>query len=127
MPTDRKPTRRTPGPIAQDPGRRRSIRLKISLSPTEQRLIKLRAASVGLPPAVYVRRSALAQRLPQSIPPINRDSFRVLAGIGANLNQLLHHLNSHSGLPYPATLPDLNALYSLLLSVKRLLLGQAER
>lgn len=122
--TVRKNLNRPPGRPPKDPSRRRTVRIKVNFTPAEQEAVLLRAASTGLTPAVYIRRTALRKPLPRSIPSINREAFRVLAGIGSNLNQLLHHLNSNASFSYPASLPDLHALLGLLQSVKRLLLGR---
>ena len=105
-----------------DPSRRRSVVLKIYLTPTEHDRLVKHAAVTNLGPSAYARKAALGQPLPRSVPKINRDVFRILAGIGGNLNQLLHHLNSRAAPPLPAPLPDLHALLGLLLSIKRLLL-----
>ena len=72
--------------------------------------------------AQYIREAALGRPV-VVIPEINREAFSSLARIGANLNQLAHHLNSGATNPFPGPLPDLDELRALLLTFRHGLLG----
>jgi len=105
-----------------DPAFRRHQR-KVYLTVGELEQLQDAAAQVGLSVSDYIRRRALGHPLPPIVPLINRTAFAELARIGANLNQLAHHLNGGNFSP-PGPMPDLVGLSGLLLAVRRGLIGR---
>jgi hypothetical protein len=105
---------------------RRSIRLLLRLNPEEGSALRQAAERARLPLAQYIREAALGRPL-VLIPEINREAFSSLARIGANLNQLAHHLNAGIPTPFPGPFPDLGELRVLLLAVRHGLLGWSRR
>ena len=86
------------GRPAKLPSARRSEGVRVRLTPAELEQVRARAASLGLPVAEYMRRTALSRALPTPIPAVNSELVKEFAHIGRNLNQLTRHLNAVAGL-----------------------------
>lgn len=81
------------------PDDRREERLNLRLTLAERLRIEANAAFFNLTPSEYVRRTALARRMPASR--LDQKATAQLATsflrIGNNLNQLTHHANAGDG------------------------------
>ncbi len=102
--------------------RRRAIRLLLHVNLGEAAALRGAAQRARQPLAQYIREAALGRPV-VVIPEINREAFSSLARIGANLNQLAHHLNAGIPSPFPGPLPDLQELRTLLVTFRHELLG----
>ena len=96
----------TPPSLARRSGsekRQRGVLLAIRLTPSERALIDAHAERAGLTTASYARQTLLGSAPPRQVrrPPIERGELSRLLGaighVGANLNQIAHHMNA--GMP----------------------------
>lgn len=71
----------------------RSAWIKIRVSPEEKEMIVAKAIAQGQTTTDFIRQRALDYRLRQT--PLEKESIRHLARIGANLNQLARWANIH--------------------------------
>ncbi|HEY8746018.1 MAG TPA: plasmid mobilization relaxosome protein MobC, partial [Chloroflexota bacterium] len=69
-------------------------RYTLYLSPEELATLRERAGRTKTPAvSAYIRQAALGRAPGQAIPTVNREAYRELAGLAANLNQVARHLN----------------------------------
>ena len=71
----------------------RTERISVPVTPDEKARVATLARGAGL--ATYVRAAALGRQFkaPRQIPELNREAWRDLAPLAANLNQLAHSKN----------------------------------
>lgn len=110
---------------------RRPHRLEIHWDDQEWAMLRERCAAAGAPTlAAYVRAAALGRPLPTvaapAVPAINVQAHAELGRVGANLNQLLRHLNVGNVLTEHDLAPTLRALHARVQEVRRLLLGETD-
>ncbi len=60
----------------------------IRLSPAERQIIETKSDTAGMKLGEYIRASALKQKIPRSVPKINREIYIELIRIGSNINQI---------------------------------------
>jgi hypothetical protein len=65
----------------------------IRLSPTERETIEAKSDTAGMKLGEYIRAAALKQKIPRSVPKINREIYIELIRIGNNINQLARVAN----------------------------------
>jgi type III secretion system FlhB-like substrate exporter len=65
----------------------------IRLSPTERQKIEAKADHAGMKLSEYLRATALKQKIPRSVPKINREIYIELGRIGNNINQIAKAAN----------------------------------
>jgi Bacterial mobilisation protein (MobC) len=65
----------------------------IRLSPTERQKIEAKADLSGMKLSEYLRATALKQKIPPSVPTINREIYIELIRIGNNINQIARVAN----------------------------------
>ena len=71
------------------------LRVDCYLNPSERVEIIAKASEAGLPLSVFLRRSALAQKIESKNTSLAAvDKWRSLATLASNLNQCLTHINS---------------------------------
>ena len=75
------------------PDERRSIQIKVGLTPSQYAKIEERADSAGLSDVELIRRLAINQQF-HTVPSINRNALIELNKIGVNLNQIARVANS---------------------------------
>lgn len=95
-------------------------RLDCYLSPTERALVAAKAEEAGLSVSAFVRESVLSRRISQP-PTVSAQRWSELARVGANLNQLLRHLNAGSAQGVPPEL--IHRLMAEVQAARRELLG----
>jgi Bacterial mobilisation protein (MobC) len=108
------------------PGKRRSKTLQIPITQEEHRQLLSLSRASNKPIAQLVRNAVLNKPVP-IVPEINRHAFAQLARLGSNLNQLAHHLNLGTELPYTGPIPDLDELMDILLTYRQALVGRTPR
>ena len=65
----------------------------IRLSPSERQRIEAQADLAGMKLGEYLRATALQQKIPRSVPTINREIYVELIRIGNNINQIARVAN----------------------------------
>ena len=75
------------------PDRQKREIFSIRLSPTERQAIEAKADTAGMKLGEYIRATALKQKVPPSIPEINREIYVELIRIGNNINQIARVAN----------------------------------
>lgn len=78
-----------------------------------------RRAYVAMQRGEYLRAAGLHQRLPASIPEINREAWASLSRSAANLNQIARKIN----LAYPEGVPSLEDVRETLADFRLRLIG----
>lgn len=81
------------------PDERRSIQIKVGLTPAQYEKISERAESAGLSDVELIRRLAINQQF-NTIPAINRTALIELNKIGVNLNQIAKVANMRADLNF---------------------------
>lgn len=97
---------------------RRSIQIKVGLTPAQYLKIEERAESAGLSDVELIRRLAINQQF-HTVPAINRSALIELNKIGVNLNQIAKVANSTSDTNFLNSLDVVRAEIKLI--AKRLL------
>ena len=113
------------GPSPKPPDLLRTVRVNVYLHPSEAVLLDQARQRVGLERGPYMRLAAL-DRLPQSIPELNRDAWSELSRLAANLNQYQHAINEgriDSGVP----VSEIEALRKQVDALRRQLLGISDQ
>lgn len=72
---------------------RRTVHLGVALTPAEAEAVADAAAAAGLPPATWLRMSALRQRTPSAHRADLREIWRQSSTLQSNFNQLTERLN----------------------------------
>lgn len=106
------------------PSKRRNRTLLVRVNHEEYLKLARAAADGRQYIATYLRETGLGKHRP-IVPALNQLAYAEFARIGGNLNQLAHHLNSGSTVPFPGPFPDLEGLQALLLHFRLALLGAA--
>ncbi len=75
------------------PEREKRQIFSIRLSPTERQTIEAKADLAGMKLGEYIRATALEQKIPRSVPTINREFYIELIRIGNNINQIARAVN----------------------------------
>ena len=75
------------------PDRQKREIFSIRLSPTERQAIENLADTAGMKLGEYIRATALNQKIPRSVPKINREIYIELGRIGNNINQIARVAN----------------------------------
>lgn len=65
----------------------------IRLSPSERQKIESKSDTAGMKLGEYMRSTALQQKIPRSVPTINREIYVELIRIGNNINQIARVAN----------------------------------
>jgi hypothetical protein len=81
------------GPEPKPENELRSVRLSVFMTEVEAAEIERRAGLVKMRTPAYLREAGL-DRLPPTVPELNRTAWTQLAKAAANLNQIARHLNS---------------------------------
>ncbi len=90
------------------PDERRSIQIKVGLTPSQYAKIEERADSAGLSDVELIRRLAINQEF-HTVPAINRSALIELNKIGGNINQIAKVANSTGHLDNLEELENINA------------------
>ena len=109
-----------------DAERLRTATIGVRVSPAEYDRLKAKASAMGMTPAQWLRAAALERQLPPPpAPALNVETYRELARIGVNLNQVAARINAGQA---AAEIPrDIAAgLVRLLQTIQRQVLGGAE-
>lgn len=85
--------RRRRGPDLLPESQKRVHCVSVRVTFDELKQLDTQRAPVRMDRGEYLRAAAL-HKLPESIPPLNAAAWAELARSAANLNQLVHHLNS---------------------------------
>lgn len=80
------------GPSPTPPEQHRTVRVNVYLHPDEAALLDRARNRVGLGRSAYMRLASL-DRLPPTIPELNRDAWLELARLAANFNQHQRAIN----------------------------------
>ena len=104
----------------------RTATIGVRVSPAEYDRLKAKAAAMGMTPAQWLRCAALERQLPPPpAPAVNVETYRELARIGINLNQVVARINAGQA---AAEVPrDIAAgLVRLVKEIQRQVLGGGE-
>ena len=88
----------------------RTTTIGVRVSPAEYDQLRAKASAMGMTPAQWLRCAALDRQLPPPpAPALNLDTYRELARIGVNLNQVVARINAGQAAPEipPATAAEL--------------------
>jgi hypothetical protein len=80
------------GPEPRPENELRTVRLSVFMTQTEASEIERRAGLVKMRTPAYLREAGL-DRLPPTVPELNREAWRDLSRAAANLNQIAQRLN----------------------------------
>ena len=110
-----KRSRRGPAPLAAADKRGHTV--SVRLNAAELAWLDSQRSAVQMQRGEYLRAAAL-NRLPPTIPELNREAWASLARTSANLNQIAHRLNSGDALPLAEVSVALNEFRCDLIGVK---------
>ncbi len=98
---------------------KRTIRFALQLTQEERSQLEQKATEAGINASEYLRAAAFKQQLPQRTTEIAVDSYRELARIGSNINQMARGVNTavKMGLPVNINIDELENLRQLLWQV----------
>ena len=83
-----------------DADKLRTATIGVRVSPAEYARLREKAAAMGMTPAQWLRAAALDRQLPPApAPAVNLDTYRELARIGINLNQVVARINASQAAP----------------------------
>lgn len=100
------PRKRRGGRPRLSPDERRSIQIKVGLTPSQYVKIEERAESAGLSDVELIRRLAISQQF-NTVPAINRSALIELNKIGINLNQIAKAVNSGADVNFEKALESI--------------------
>ncbi len=80
------------GPEPKPENELRTVRLSVFMTEAEADEIERRAKLVGMRTPAYLREAGL-DRLPPTVPELNREAWTQLARAASNLNQIARNLN----------------------------------
>lgn len=100
------PRKRRGGRPRLSPDERRSIQIKVGLTPSQYVKIEERAESAGLSDVELIRRLAISQQF-HTVPAINRSALIELNKIGINLNQIAKAVNSRADVNFEQALESI--------------------
>lgn len=84
---------------------RRSVPLRVWASHSERQAIAAKAERASLPVAEFMRRASLGKAVEVlAVPPVNVETRRELAAIGAHLNRIVRAMEGTGGAHVPADL-----------------------
>lgn len=97
----------------------RTVRFALQLTPEEREELERLALAAGVNASKYLRAAALERQLPQRTTALATDTYRELARIGSNINQIARAANTavKMGLPVNVNTEELERLRMLLWQV----------
>lgn len=100
----------------------RTATIGVRVSPAEYAALREKAAAMGMTPAQWLRRAALDRQLPRpAAQPVNLDTYRELARLGVNLNQIRAKINAGIAVGIPQEV--IAGLFQAVLMVQRQVIG----
>lgn len=111
------------GPAPMPPEQHRTVRVNVYLHPDEAAALDRARARVSLQRGPYMRLAAL-DRLPPTIPEVNREAWAELARLAGNLNQYQRAVNE-GRIDSPMPLGDMAALRDMVDALRRELVGMS--
>ena len=102
-----------PKPLPEDERRRHTV--SVRLNDDELAQVDARRAKIAMQRGEYLRKAAF-DRLPPSIPELNKTAWVELGRLGGNVNQIAHHLNAGDAVP-------IQEIQALLGELRRALIG----
>lgn len=108
-----------------DPAALRSQTIGVRVNASEWDQLQIKASSMGMSPAQWLRHAALARMLPRRpAPELNRRAYADLARVGSNVNQFAKASNEDRIPEQPGEL--LRELLELLKEIRLQLLGAVD-
>lgn len=112
------------GPAPLPPEQHRTVRVNVYLHPDEAALLDRARDRVGLGRSAYMRLAAL-NRLPPTIPEVNRRAWLELARLAGNLNQHQRAINE-GRIDSSISAEDIASLRGVVDALRRELVGMSD-